>query len=182
MSVTTAPSPTPARANQGSSTETGSPSTTTSSAWRAARTGAQSSTTAANGAERSSQSATRAVATAAATPSCSTGSAPSSPHRLERHHHEQLQVRPYGGDAAADGPVAARFRYTGAYSTSLTAYKMDERWYDPAIGRWLQQDLVTIHLLTAAGTAMALLVETLSTMWTDPGYKDVLSGSLLPGA
>jgi RHS repeat-associated protein len=50
---------------------------------------------------------------------------------------------PYGNDAGTTGSVTSRSRFAGGYlSTSLGLYKFGERWYDPTIGRWQQQDMV----------------------------------------
>ncbi|MDQ3477386.1 MAG: RICIN domain-containing protein [Actinomycetota bacterium] len=52
---------------------------------------------------------------------------------------------PFGAAGAINGnsPGAQRnpFRFTGAlYSPELGLYKLGERWYDPALGRWTQAD------------------------------------------
>jgi RHS repeat-associated protein len=51
------------------------------------------------------------------------------------------QYDPYGRITASSGTVANPWRYTGAYQDSSTGlYKLGQRYYDPALGRWTQQD------------------------------------------
>ena len=50
---------------------------------------------------------------------------------------------PYGNTTSSTGTVTNPWRYAGAYQDSTTGlYKMGERYYNPALARWSQQDTV----------------------------------------
>ncbi len=54
---------------------------------------------------------------------------------------------PYGKVTASTGSVANPYRFGGAYGAytdSSGLVKIGERYYDPALGRWLQQDPLAI--------------------------------------
>ena len=48
---------------------------------------------------------------------------------------------PYGRTVASTGTTANPFGFDGQYRDAATGfYKMGQRYYDPAVGRWTQQD------------------------------------------
>jgi RHS repeat-associated protein len=50
---------------------------------------------------------------------------------------------PFGNTTASTGVVSNRWRFTGEFFDADTGlYKIGARYYDPAVGRWTQQDLV----------------------------------------
>lgn len=51
------------------------------------------------------------------------------------------QYDPFGNNTKTTGSIANPWRFTGEYLDSTTGlYKMGERYYDPSIARWSQQD------------------------------------------
>jgi RHS repeat-associated protein len=51
---------------------------------------------------------------------------------------------PYGRTASSSGSVTNPWRYAGQYlDTSTGMYHMGERYYDPRLGRWTQQDRIS---------------------------------------
>ena len=48
----------------------------------------------------------------------------------------------FGQTTTANAPVANNLRFAGAYQDTTGLYKIGQRYYDPSVGRWTQQDPV----------------------------------------
>jgi RHS repeat-associated protein len=59
---------------------------------------------------------------------------------------------PYGATTATTGTAPNPFHYAGQYQGAASLYKMGQRYYDPAVARWTQQDPVSQSNGTGQGS------------------------------
>jgi RHS repeat-associated protein len=91
---------------------------------------------------------------------------------------------PFGKDIGSTGTVVNPWRFHGEYySAEVGLYKMGLRWYDPAVGRWTQRDVIE-QPLQEAGWNSYIFAGDNPVNFTDPTgayVKQCIAGALFGG-